>query len=191
MWLGLFPTGTAFDWSLDLCLCSIGRYLTDTSWNSDTGYPSRLEPSVPADWKQSLLCYKAERQHTWARGETLTRSHLMIEGCNGYVTGRCHMMLCEYEALSWGQESSLTARCSVTNCQYSACAPPSSYPNPQPPTHTHTHPGAFQTLPAANTFFFTFWPSLRICTLFWLNYSTSFQTEIFLPTIWFLFGYFD
>lgn len=93
------------------------------------------------------------------------RSHLMIEGCNGYVTARCHMMLCEYEALCRRQEPSLTARCSVTACQYAACCPPLTTPSPTP-----TPPGPVSHSPCCRHTFFFFY--LR-CT-----YTRSFDLII-------------
>lgn len=100
-------------------------------------------------------------------GEAPARSHLVIEGCNGYVTARCHMMLCEYEALCRRQESSLTARCSVTACQYAACCPPPTTPSPTP-----TPPGPVSHSPCCRHTFFFFFFYLR-CT-----YTRSFDLII-------------
>lgn len=101
----------------------------------------------------------------WGGGGS--RSHLMIEGCNGYVTARCHMMLCEYEALCRRQEPSLTARCSVTACQYAACCPPHPH-NPIPNPHSTRARFTLSLLPTH--FFFFFYPR---CT-----YTRSFDLII-------------
>lgn len=56
--------------------------------------------------KQCLLVLQSRAAAYMARGneEGVVRSHLMIEGCDSYVTTRCHVMPCEYEALSRRRE---------------------------------------------------------------------------------------
>lgn len=132
--------------------------------NSYMGHSYGLESGVPADWNSNSWSYKAERQHIWPGGD---------EGGGRKVSPndwrlrqlRNYKVSCDAVWI-WSlvpqtrtfNGASLTARCSVTARQYTACLP---------------HP--FHTLSAPNTFYL-YYIYTHTLTLVWLNYPSSFQT---------------
>lgn len=104
----------------------------------------------------------------------VVRSHLMIEGCDSYVTTRCHVMSCEYEALSRRREP-LTGQVQRRGVL-------SPRVNTQPVSHTR-----FTLSPLLTHFTFTIYT--HTLTLVWLNYPSSFQTA-FLHSIQLQFDFF-